>query len=230
MALTGYWLAWEAARFARICRYPLQSDENKVWDDIDAVWHDGRTLQEVFHMIEVYDFVYDYLTRQIQCARTDTFTQWVEGHDYLWPTETTETNWVYFLHDMRLMLTPPDIIELLILTSQWRQTSGQRLEWAPNEKSGYLKMRLFFDSPFFGQVGIFDVRESPDTSYTVRNLEEIFEMTLQRHLGALEGSFQDMWTDYRRNKWRTDARGKALLWGISDRVIADRIKGLSGVE
>jgi hypothetical protein len=55
------------------------------------------------------------------------------------------------------------IIELLILTFQWRQSSGQQLEWAPNEKSGYLKVRIFFDSPFFGQVGIADVTESTDT-------------------------------------------------------------------
>jgi hypothetical protein len=192
MALTGYWLICEAMRFARICRYPLQTQENQAWDHIDALWHDGRTLREVFHMIEVHDFVYDYLIKQLQCARADTFTQWVEGQDYVWPMETTETNWVYFLHDMRLMLTSPDVIELLIFTSQWRQSSGQQLEWAPNEKSGYLKVRSFFDSPFFGQVGIADVIESPDTSYTVRDLEEKFEMTLQRHLGALEGSFQNM--------------------------------------
>jgi hypothetical protein len=30
MALTGYWLICEAMRFAKICRYPLQTEENKI--------------------------------------------------------------------------------------------------------------------------------------------------------------------------------------------------------
>lgn len=89
-------------------------------------------------------------------------------------------------------------------------------------------MRLFFDCAFYRQVEIRDIRLSPDVSYSGQDLEDKLEMTLQRQLGPIEGSFQNIWTDYRRNHWKADPRGKALLWGISDKVIMDRIRGRSG--
>jgi len=227
MALTGYWLAIEGVRYAQICRYPLQSVQNEAWDAVDTLWDDGRTMQEIFNMLEVFDFVYGYLIRQIQCSRIDTFTQWVEDQDYLFDTETMETNWQYFIHDMRVMFSPADVIELLILTSQWKREPSQQLEWSPMEKVRYLKVRGFFDPSFSGQVEVVDVHLYPDTCYSFRYLEEKFESTMQRQLGGLEGAFQNMWTDYRMTKWKTDARGTALFWGVSNDVIMDRIKRLS---
>jgi hypothetical protein len=39
------------------------------------------TLQESFDAVWVYDFVYSYLKRQVQCAGLDTFAQWIGNQE-----------------------------------------------------------------------------------------------------------------------------------------------------
>ncbi|KAA8646331.1 uncharacterized protein ATNIH1004_007758 [Aspergillus tanneri] len=228
VALTTYWLICEAMRFAKICYYSRQTEENIVWDKIDALYHSRKILLEAIQTLEVYDFVGDYLIRQLEYAKLETFIQWVGNKEYLWPNNTTEFGWVRFLHDMRVVLTPADVVELLIFTCHWKQTSERKLAWGPEKKSDYLKQRLFFAYGFPGRVGEVDSRESPDTSYTVKDLESPIELMLQRY-PAIPGQYwHKIWRDYRCNKWKTDARGKALLWKFSDQAIVDCLLELCG--
>ena len=136
-------------------------------------------------MIEVYDFVYGFLLPQVPLVRTDKFMQWVDGSDYSWPIESLESNRSFLLDHTRYILSPPDIIELLILTSSWKDTSNRPPEWTPNEKSAYLKLRLLFDDfDFPGKVRIHDCGETPDTTLSILDLEERVEDKLHQELGS----------------------------------------------
>ena len=90
-----------------------------------------------------------------------------------------------------------------------------------------MKECLFFGYGFPGIVWMNDVGESPDTSYTVRDLEKAVELKLNMHPSISEHSWQQIWQDYRRNRWVSDARGGILSWKCSDQMIADRIRNTS---
>jgi hypothetical protein len=72
-----------------------------------------------------------------------------------------------------------------------------------------------------------DVHEYPDKSDSIEYLEDGLKLALQRHFGPPEGSFENLWMTYRRRKWATGARVKALIWDSSDSAIANRIKRLA---
>lgn len=225
LVVTGFWLISEAMRFAKICRYPRQTDEDKVWGQIDALWRSpGRPLNEVFQMIEVYDFAYNYLTRYLHYASAEAFTRWREGVG-MGEAQTVEEDWYHFDFGGRDAPTPPDIIEMFVLTSRWRRVPG--LEWAPDEKSKYLGLRSFFDTFFQGQVEIVDHPGSPDTAYTTRHLEGALQAGLCAHTSLSLDEVHDKWIHYRKNKWNTEARGKALVWATSDEVVAGSILDVS---
>jgi hypothetical protein len=59
VALTGYRLAIGSARYATICRSPLQSAQNKALDDVGALWDEGRMLQETFAMFRFWLWLFD---------------------------------------------------------------------------------------------------------------------------------------------------------------------------
>jgi len=229
MALTGYWLAIEGVRAAKVCQYPLQSTELEIYTKVDALWDDSRNLHESLDMLEVYDFVYGYLIRQIEPAGFNAFTRWVENEGWLEPNALVEDEWNVFVGNMRLTLSPADIIEILLFTSQWKHASENQPDWSSNEKARYLRLRAFFAPSFPGQVTLQDVGSTPDTWYSSEDLERAVEVQLQKDFGDQERPPQPMLEDYRRTKWEKEVRGTALLWGNSDPVTAvvDRIRSLS---
>jgi hypothetical protein len=91
-------------------------------------------------MLEVYDFVYGYLLRQTKPGGFTEYAQWLVD-EWGYPYDTIEDRWDLLVRCLRLMLSPADIIELLLFTSQWKHAPTQQLEWLSTEKESYLRLR-----------------------------------------------------------------------------------------
>ena len=222
-ALIRYWLICEAMRLAKICYYQLQSEENKTWEEIDYLISNSMSLWEAAHVLEVYDFVYDFLMRQLQCSQIENFSQWVDGRQQFWPNHTRESRWITFVHELRVTLCPADVIELLNWTFLWQQYPFENSLWTSEQKTAYLRQRLLFNPAFPGQVGFKDSRVSPDTSFTSRDLEDSVYAALRKHETPPGRAWHKVWDHYRRTKWQTDARGRILLWGQSDEMLIEKV-------
>lgn len=227
LAITRHWLLCEAIRLAKICTYPRQSEENRTWDEIYAFCTGGKSLLEAIQVLEAHDFISDYLISQLQCAKADTFTEWVQEDDFIYEHETLESNWRFFLQYLRFSLSPADILQLFILTHHWRKNNGKMLEWSPSRKCQYLRERLFFGYGFPGIVWVRDVGETPDKSYTARDFEKSVELKLEAHAVNFKQPWQESWQSYRKSRWVSDARGDAFSWKFPDHEIADRINSIS---
>jgi hypothetical protein len=227
LATTRYWLLCEAMRLAKICTYPPQSEENKLWNEIYAFCFGGTSLLEAIQVLEAYDFTFNFLIGQLQCAKVDGFMEWVKEGDFIYENETLESNWVFFLQYLRISLSPADILELSIYSRHWKQNPDKVPEWSPDRKYRYLRDRLFFQYGFPGRIWMKEVGESPDTSFTARDLEKAVELKLNAHSTDSKQSWQQAWQEYRDNRWVADARGLVLSWKCSDQMIANRIGSIS---
>lgn len=111
LALTGCWLNVEARRLALISANRLKSEKLALWSSVASLRSKDKDTPNTFHMIEVYDFVYIFLVQELSCWRADTYRDWFR------PQTRNEDSWAaYFEICMRLTFSPPDIIELLLLT------------------------------------------------------------------------------------------------------------------
>ena len=230
LALTGFWLASEAAHFAKICRYPLRSTQVEIDHKVESLWYDdGRSLLESFDMLEVYGFVYGYLIRQTEPASFEAFLRWGENERAL-PNEPIESEWAYSVHVMRVLLRPADIIELLILTPLWRKAAEEHPKWSWRKVTSYLRVRSFSRGAFPGQVAVDDVDSADDEIwYSFEDMERAVEQKLPQFITRYQRrAAQRVWRHYREDKWETDARGTALFWATSGAVIVDRLIKVSG--
>ena len=72
-ALTAYWVASESRKFAKQCRYQLQSTGLEIYEKLAAIWHQGADLQENLDTLGLYDFVYGFFCLYIDGADFDSF-------------------------------------------------------------------------------------------------------------------------------------------------------------
>lgn len=211
MAITACWLSIESRRYAQICRDNLQSEKLALWDKHYDRLSFNRGLHEAFNIIEAYDFVYGFLLRHIHPARIDAYRDWKSEDE---PNPSDE--WQESLDDIRLELSPPDIVELLLLTSNWRGEFGKRNEWPRSRKNEYLRHRMVYDSYFNPHAAKRDIQKMHSYAYSVNDLECVFESKLEEALDILVNKCHRVWTNYRINEWKDDARGTAPSWATSD--------------
>ena len=111
-ALTAYWLATEILKLARNWRYDLQNTVNRTFGRADAMWLQRNSTQEGLNLLEVFDFVYGFLFQHIPSMSIDNFTDWVH-EDWLSVLDPLHSECAFFLKNLWLTLSPPDVLELL---------------------------------------------------------------------------------------------------------------------
>jgi hypothetical protein len=204
-ALTAYWLATESLKLARNCRYDLQTTMNRTFGRVDAMWLQRNSIQEGLDVLEVFDFVYGFLCQHIPSMRIDNFTDWVH-EDWLSVLDPLHSEWAFFLKNMWLTLSPPDVLELLWSASSPTDRAGTTVQrWSKKRKEEYLRLRGF--SYNHTPVVLYDVRETPDTWYSAWQLEEACDIQLQQ-VASPTSQVSLAWGKYRRTRWKEDVRGQ----------------------
>ncbi len=213
-ALTGYWLAIEVTRNARPCLIPLRTCDLDIYTTVDALWDDGRSVHESLDMLEMNDFVYGYLIRQAEPAALDAFIRWAEHQGWPYPTgRLIESEWPRFVQNIRLTLSPAEVIELLLLTSHWKYTASYQPDWSSNEKARDLRLWTFFE--FLSRTTYRSVMLHFHVIHDtlMRIWLESGPRAATESFGDQERSPQLMWEDYRRTKLETEVRGTHSFGG-----------------
>jgi hypothetical protein len=165
--------------------------------------------------LEVYDFVYGYLPRKI-FHDVSSFPDWIKGEQK--EDHFLEINeWSYFVETTRLYLRPSNIIELLVL-STW----DSRASWPPNRPK-YLRLLGFSDEDE-GVCRILDDTRTPETLYSVMDIENDVESKLREVCSGDADSLARAWDRYRHDLWTQDARGRVLGREESSDQIIRRIR------
>ncbi|KAL1631740.1 hypothetical protein SLS56_004414 [Neofusicoccum ribis] len=193
----------ERTRFASICHYRLQSEQNDVYEQIYYFWLRYDCFQESLETLEAYDFVYGFLAQNLQFSSISTFEDWIQGEDSPFG-EYPEWDWNLNMKGIRLALNPADILELLALTSRWKREPST--EWPTERKTRYFRRRGVFCNGFPGDVSVGDIEEFPDTWLDLTHLERACFAHLQSLTGNPSG-LEETWTHYRTSRWQTEARG-----------------------
>jgi hypothetical protein len=246
-AVIAHWVAVEMLWFAKVQVYesPRQCDEifKHVWD----LWIDNqRPLQEKIDIVEVVDFVWNFLGRKN--FSVSSIPDWLDGEGerfqrkYLDEYETEESNWAFFAECVTQYLRPSNIIELLLLS-----TLPLKRCWSFHQPS-YLR-----------RLGFFDVEEgviAEDTDDSVKAevhfplnavdldvergicsnvlpdsigklpLDGDYEMEVSEEASASSrGLFAAKWKHYRMVIWPLDSRAQVLFREESSDELTKRILG-----
>lgn len=225
VALVAGWLNIEVRRVGLICYCKFQSEQNELWDVIKALWT-GKTFVLLFHMIEVQDFVYGFLMRELHCTRVDTIDDWYAFEMPRLPWEEEEPEgardigvwWKHWVDEIQLTLSPPDIIQLLILTSFWRTAAGKPHEWSRERKTQYLRIR-YTHRAYSSPVPAVDDGKYTSTHYSVNTLQHAIASTIAKNTDIPYCDVERIWIEYRYSVWDEELRGRALTWATSDTQI-----------
>ncbi|GIJ91855.1 hypothetical protein Asppvi_010830 [Aspergillus pseudoviridinutans] len=144
-AVMAHWLAVETLWFAKVQVYESPRQCDGIFKHVWALWIDnqGRPLQEKIDIVEVVDFVWNFLGRKN--FSVSSIPDWVDGEGeqfrrmYLDEYETETSNWAFFAECVTQYLRPSNIIELLLLS-----TLPSKRCWN-FEQPSYLRRLGFFD-------------------------------------------------------------------------------------
>lgn len=225
-ALTAHWVAVESLCLAKAADYQTSSQRNcrlkNVWD----IWTNnaGRTLLEKLEVLEVTDFIWDFLGRKI-FQGVDAPSKWLAGGSenllsYHTDEQYTEQeNWLHFIRDVAQYLRPPHFIELLLL-AVWDTRSSGRIN-----RSAYLQGLGFSRMGAVQQVD--EINQTQDF-FPLAVLEE----DVVNELIGGEGSMarkrkycQLRWDQYRCERWVHESRTKILLREENSDQIFNSIMG-----
>ncbi|KAJ4356520.1 uncharacterized protein N0V89_004554 [Didymosphaeria variabile] len=207
-ALTNYWLATEARKLADQCAYTLQSSSLNMWDRVHNIFDDRSGLQESLDVLEVYDFG-EFLCQHIDHADKDSLDHWLNEQDWFMGDDLHVDN-RYFIIQLGAHLSPPDILELLFLTSVWKKDGdGHRRAWSKEKRRAYLQARGSFDS-FTGRHLVLDVGgELRDTNFAIEYVEGACMLQLQETFPKIiPKDIAVAWKQYRGTLWLSQIRGQ----------------------
>jgi hypothetical protein len=138
-----------------------QSAQNKMMDTVDTFWTSRKGLQESLDVLEVYDFVYDFLLRQTEILDTGTYKDWFSGaRNWFHPAETEHDNLPHTLKTASNTLNPADVLGMMALSSRMSLMECQ--PWSQEAKWQYFRAR---GTRSYGRVGVRDVTSNPDFWY-----------------------------------------------------------------
>jgi hypothetical protein len=215
LALISIWLPLEAARYAKIAHHPSQTSLLTTWQTGPRLLLDSPCFLDSIDRLEVYDFVHCFLTQHIQPCRPEAFNSWFRASDWPWlhPHWRHDPVGVY-VSMVRWMMSPADIIELLLLTSLWAKQGES--EWSVGKKRSYLRTRAIFTT-LRADLHDADRTDWPDPYVMVDDMET----SVLGHLQAVSGAdIVYQWEEYRWIGWGRDIRGHPLFWEGGEEKVA----------
>ncbi|KAL1606535.1 hypothetical protein SLS60_003940 [Paraconiothyrium brasiliense] len=210
-ALTNYWLATEAKKLAHQCSYTLLSSSLCLWERVQYIFDDRSGLQESLDVLEVYDFVCQFLCKHIDHVDKDSLDHWLYEQDWFMNEDLYFDNG-YFITQLGAHLSPPDILELLFLTSVWEENEdGHRQTWSREKRRTYLQARGSFDSfaadHLVNDAGVAVM--APVIFFAVEHVEDACELQLREAFPEIRPrNIAVAWEQYRRTLWLPQLRGQ----------------------
>ncbi|GCB20075.1 hypothetical protein AAWM_02960 [Aspergillus awamori] len=205
----------------------MSSVRNDRYIQLWQLWVDNpyRTLREKLDLIEVVDFIWGYLGRNIFKGRFGDLSDWVSWAELqqFTATETPDSAWALFIARVFQELRPPHIIELLL--SAW---DSDRV-WGI-DRSAYLRQLGFLVEP--ESVEEDDDGHTPDTQFSLNALDEYVINSFIDMVGSEDSDIcEKQWGTYEDTQWQTDMKGGVLSCELTSQQLFEVImlsNGLSG--
>ncbi|OJZ80201.1 hypothetical protein ASPFODRAFT_65932 [Aspergillus luchuensis CBS 106.47] len=167
-ALTAHWVLVAKIWLAKMTHYKKSSTRNDRYNQLWQLWGDNpdRSLREKLDLIEVVDFIWGYLGRNIFKGRFTQLSDWVPQADLAQFTEneTPDSAWAFFIARVTQELRPPHIIELLLLFI-WNSEMAWRID-----RPTSLRQLGFLVEPQSAEE--WNDTDWPDTQFSLNILDE----------------------------------------------------------
>ncbi|GCB20429.1 hypothetical protein AAWM_03314 [Aspergillus awamori] len=221
LALTSHWVLIERIWLAKMTHYKRSSSCNKRYVQLWDQWTDNqdRTLREKIELVEVVDFIWGYLGRNIFKGQFAQLSDWIPEADLAEFTrsETPESAWASFIARVTQELRPPHIIELLILI-----TWNSEMVWEI-DRPDYLRQLGFLVEP--QSVEEMDEAITPNTQFSLYELDTDVIYGLVDMVGS-EDSYelcQKQWYAYKDTQWKNNMQGRILAYELTSQQLFELI-------
>ncbi|RDH26643.1 hypothetical protein BDQ94DRAFT_186479 [Aspergillus welwitschiae] len=209
LALTSHWVLIEKIWLAKMTHYKRSSSWNERYDQLWDQWTDNqdRTLLEKIEVIEVVDFIWGYLGRNIFKGKFAQLSNWIPEADLAEFTrsETPESAWASF------------VARLLIL-----RTWNSEMVWEIDQPN-YLRQLGFLVEP--QSVEVLDDTITPDTQFSLYELDKDVIYGLVDMVGS-EDSYelcQKQWYAYKDTQWKNNMQGHILAYELTSQQLFELI-------
>lgn len=235
-AIIRLWLGTEAHRLARTCRYAprMETRMQEVLSKVEKVWksHQYGEHFERMAQLEVYDFIYGFLLLKTSVC------DWEGGNFLCWrpeyidfmesmglyvstvttPPENCLVSWQVIYERARDCLTPPDILELLMLSSHWKISAlvspNENVNWSGERCAHYMRLRGGFDNTSPDQ-GWLDAETTFGSSFTLQEYELGIFQTLKIESNwtpRMQRAMLRAWKSFGLLEWQKHFRGQFSLF------------------
>ncbi|PYH75174.1 uncharacterized protein BO88DRAFT_440426 [Aspergillus vadensis CBS 113365] len=220
-ALTAHWVLIEKIWLAKMTHYKMSSTRNDRYNQLWQLWADNpdRSLREKLDLIEVVEFIWGYLGRNIFKGRFAQLSDWVPQADLAQFTEheTSDSAWASFIARVTQELRPPHIIELLLLLN-WNSKMAWRID-----RPTYLRQLGFLVEP--QSVEKWNDTDWPDTQFSLNILDEDVINSLVDMVGS-EDSYdlcEKQWYNYKDTQWQGNMQGRILGYEMTSQQLFELI-------